>query len=279
LNDDGEIDGQVVAALEARELIKVRLHAPEDKKALAGELAADAGDCEIQPGTRLARVEQEAPALERPVLDYLLDADAELRAAESEIVSAEARGDGEAIAHAHERHERAGGYTARARAQTLLAGLGFAPGDAARAVREFSGGFRMRLNLARALIEHPGLVADLDCAELAALIPAGAAKEILDALFARAGRFDFEALCEGLSAPAAALARKLAASPDELDVERARKIVEDMPSWLRKRQRRTRSAQFKQRLRAAGSDWQSVLGEHDAGHETEARAARTGNPN
>jgi ATP-binding cassette subfamily F protein 3 len=125
---------------------------------LAGELAPDAGDCEIQPGTRLARVEQEAPALARSVLDYLLDADAELRAAEAEVAAAEAGGDGHAIAHAHERHERAGGYTARARAQTLLAGLGFAPGDAARAVREFSGGFRMRLNLARALIAPSDLL-------------------------------------------------------------------------------------------------------------------------
>jgi ATP-binding cassette subfamily F protein 3 len=125
---------------------------------LAGELAAEAGDCEIQPGTRLARVEQEAPALERPVLEYLLDADAELRAAESEIAATEALGDGEAIAHAHERHARADGYTARARAQILLAGLGFAPGDEARAVREFSGGFRMRLNLARALIAPSDLL-------------------------------------------------------------------------------------------------------------------------
>jgi len=125
---------------------------------LAGELAPESGDCEIQPGTRLARVEQEAPALERPVLDYLLDADAELRAAERGIAAAEALGDGEAIAHAHERHERAGGYTAHARAQTLLAGLGFAPGDATRAVREFSGGFRMRLNLARALIAPSDLL-------------------------------------------------------------------------------------------------------------------------
>jgi ATP-binding cassette subfamily F protein 3 len=125
---------------------------------LAGELAADAGDCEIRPGTRLARVEQEAPALERRVLDYLLDADGELRAAESEIAAAEAGGDGEAIAHAHERHARAGGYTAGARAQALLAGLGFAPGDAARAVREFSGGYRMRLNLARALVAPSDLL-------------------------------------------------------------------------------------------------------------------------
>jgi ATP-binding cassette subfamily F protein 3 len=119
---------------------------------LAGELAPEAGDCEIQPGTRLARVAQEAPALERSVLDYLLDADTALRAAERDIAAAEARGDGNAIAHAHERHARAGGYTARARAQILLAGLGFSPGDEARAVREFSGGFRMRLNLARALV-------------------------------------------------------------------------------------------------------------------------------
>jgi ATP-binding cassette subfamily F protein 3 len=126
--------------------------------ALAGELAPDAGDCEIQPGTRLARVAQEAPALPCSVLDYLLDADSELRAAEADIAAAEAAGDGEAIAHAHERHARAGGYTARARAQALLAGLGFAPGDAARAVREFSGGYRMRLNLGRALMAPSDLL-------------------------------------------------------------------------------------------------------------------------
>jgi ATP-binding cassette, subfamily F, member 3 len=125
---------------------------------LAGELAPEAGDCEIQPGLRLARVEQEAPALERRVLDYLLDADEELRAAQGGIAAAEAGGDGEAIAHAHERHARAEGYTAAARAHALLAGLGFAPQDAARAVREFSGGFRMRLNLARALIAPSDLL-------------------------------------------------------------------------------------------------------------------------
>ncbi|HEX5091087.1 MAG TPA: ATP-binding cassette domain-containing protein [Burkholderiales bacterium] len=125
---------------------------------LAGELAPDAGDCEIQPGMRLARVEQEAPALETSVLDHVLDADLPLRAAEAEVAAAEASGDGEAIAHAHERHAQAGGYTARARAQALLAGLGFAPGDPARRVREFSGGFRMRLNLARALIAPSDLL-------------------------------------------------------------------------------------------------------------------------
>ena len=125
---------------------------------LAGELAPDAGDCEIQPGMRLARVEQEAPALERRVLDYLLDADRGLREAEAALDAAHAAGDGEAIAHAHERHAEAGAYAAPARAQALLAGLGFSPGDGARAVREFSGGYRMRLNLARALIAPSDLL-------------------------------------------------------------------------------------------------------------------------
>jgi len=108
--------------------------------------------------TRLARIEQEAPALEQPVLSYLLAADEPLVAAERGILEAEEAADGEAIAAAHERYAQAGGYTAQARAQALLAGLGFAPGDASRAVREFSGGYRMRLNLARALMRPSNLL-------------------------------------------------------------------------------------------------------------------------
>jgi len=125
---------------------------------LSGGLAPDAGDCEIQPGTRLACIEQEAPALDQQVVDYLLDADAPLRAAEEEIAEAEASADGERMALAHEHLERADGYTARARALALLAGLGFAQEDGSRAVREFSGGYRMRLNLARALMAPSDLL-------------------------------------------------------------------------------------------------------------------------
>ena len=125
---------------------------------IAGELAADAGDCELQPGTRIARIEQEAPALEQPVIEYLLDADADLRAAQAAIVAAETAGDGERLALAHERYALAGGYTAQSRAMTLLAGLGFAQTDATRAVREFSGGFRMRLNLGQALVRPSDLL-------------------------------------------------------------------------------------------------------------------------
>ena len=126
--------------------------------ALAGELAPDAGDCAVQPGTRVARIEQEAPALGRHVLDYLLDADQRLREAESAISAAEREDDGEALAAAHERYAQAGGYTAQSRALAILAGLGFAHEDAGRAVREFSGGYRMRLNLARALLRPSDLL-------------------------------------------------------------------------------------------------------------------------
>ena len=125
---------------------------------LAGELAPDAGECTIQAGTRIARIEQEAPALERRALDYLLDADAALRAAESAIAGGERDGDGHRIAEAHERYAQAAGYTAQARALAIFAGLGFSDGDGARATREFSGGYRMRLSLGRALVRPSDLL-------------------------------------------------------------------------------------------------------------------------
>ncbi len=129
---------------------------------MAGELTPDRGECEIQPGTRVAWIEQVAPALEQPVLEYLLDADLELRAAEAAIREAEEahddEDDGHALALAHERFAHADGYTARARAASLLAGLGFPPDAAQRAVKEFSGGYRMRLNLGRALMSPSDLL-------------------------------------------------------------------------------------------------------------------------
>jgi len=133
---------------------------------LAGELAPDAGSCTVNPGTRIARIEQEAPALERRALDYLLDADTALRAAEAEIAAAErwhageasADAGGERIAEAHERYAHAGGYTAQARSLAILAGLGFSHAESGRAVREFSGGYRMRLNLGRALLRPSDLL-------------------------------------------------------------------------------------------------------------------------
>ena len=118
---------------------------------LAGELHAEAGDCEIPASWQIARVTQETPALPDAALDFVLDGDTELRRVERELAEAEARGDGEAIGHLHTRYADIDGYSAKARAAEVLHGLGFTDTDFARPVADFSGGWRVRLNLARAL--------------------------------------------------------------------------------------------------------------------------------
>jgi len=119
---------------------------------LRGELHADAGEVAMPPGLTIAHVAQETPALERAAIDYVLDGDAALRAIEAAIREVETAGDGHRLARLHADLEHAGGYTAASRAATLLHGLGFKPGEERRSVKEFSGGWRMRLNLAQALM-------------------------------------------------------------------------------------------------------------------------------
>ena len=118
---------------------------------LAGELHAEAGDVEIPARWQIARVAQETPALPDAALDFVLDGDVELRRIERELAEAEAKGDGEAIGHLHARYGEIGGYSAKARVAEVLHGLGFSDADFARPVADFSGGWRVRLNLARAL--------------------------------------------------------------------------------------------------------------------------------
>ncbi len=118
---------------------------------LAGELHAEQGDCDIPAVWQIARVAQETPALPTPALEFVLDGDVELRRVERELAAAEAAGDGEAIGHLHTRYADIDGYSAKARAAEVLHGLGFTDADFARPVADFSGGWRVRLNLARAL--------------------------------------------------------------------------------------------------------------------------------
>ncbi len=118
---------------------------------LAGELHAEQGDVELPAAWHIARVAQETPALPTPAIDFVLDGDTELRRVEADLAAAEAAGDGEAIGHLHARYGEIGGYAARARAAEVLHGLGFTDADFAKPVAEFSGGWRVRLNLARAL--------------------------------------------------------------------------------------------------------------------------------
>jgi len=118
-----------------------------------GELHADAGEVELPQRWVLAHVAQELDSLERPALDFVMDGDAELREVEAAIRAAEAaHEEGEKAALLHARYDEIGGYSAKARAQALMSGLGFGPEAEGASVATFSGGWRMRLNLARALM-------------------------------------------------------------------------------------------------------------------------------
>ncbi|WP_395067574.1 ATP-binding cassette domain-containing protein [Paraburkholderia silvatlantica] len=119
---------------------------------LRGELHADGGDFSLPPSWRIAHVAQETPAVERTALDYALDGDAALREIEARIAAASAAHDGAAEAEAHGAFADADGYTAPARAEALLLGLGFTLEQTRQPVASFSGGWRMRLNLAQALM-------------------------------------------------------------------------------------------------------------------------------
>jgi ATP-binding cassette, subfamily F, member 3 len=125
---------------------------------LQGQLEADSGELDMPARLRLASVAQETPALPDPAIEYVMGGDVELAAALRDELDAQARGDTEAMARAHHRIEELHGYDARARAGRLLHGLGFSPETHERAVCEFSGGWRVRLNLARALMAPSDLL-------------------------------------------------------------------------------------------------------------------------
>lgn len=119
---------------------------------LRRELHPEKGDLEIPPNWVIAHVAQETPALNQPALEFTLDGDAELNEIETALNDAEAHHQGEKIAELHHRLSDIDGYSAKARASTLLDGLGFSQADLTRPVSDFSGGWRVRLNLARALM-------------------------------------------------------------------------------------------------------------------------------
>ncbi|HEX6317241.1 MAG TPA: ATP-binding cassette domain-containing protein [Burkholderiales bacterium] len=116
---------------------------------LRGELHTDRGEVDFPAHWRIAHVAQETPALERPAVEYAIDGDTTLRGLERRLATAE---DGLLIGELHAAMADADAYTARARAERLLTGLGFSQQDLEKPVSSFSGGWRMRLNLAQALM-------------------------------------------------------------------------------------------------------------------------------
>ncbi len=119
---------------------------------LCGELHQEQGDLEIPAHWVIAHVAQETPALDEAAIEFTLDGDAELRQVQIALAAAEATHDGVRVAELHQKLGDIDGYAAQSRAATLLDGLGFTQADFTRPVKDFSGGWRMRLNLARALM-------------------------------------------------------------------------------------------------------------------------------
>lgn len=126
--------------------------------ALLGKLQPDTGDLTLPNNWQIATVKQETPALEKSALDYVIDGDTEYRSLETQLREAQAKGDGTLEATLHSQIETIDGYTLEARASELLHGLGFEQEQLTSPVKSFSGGWRMRLNLAQALISRADLL-------------------------------------------------------------------------------------------------------------------------
>ena len=122
------------------------------------ELATDLGEIQLPKNIEIASVAQEMPSTEQAAIEYVLDGDSELREIEAALDKAEQKGDYEKSAPLYERLNSIGGYAAPARAGKLLHGLGFHGDAQTKAVKSFSGGWRMRLNLARALMKRSQLL-------------------------------------------------------------------------------------------------------------------------
>jgi ATP-binding cassette subfamily F protein 3 len=125
---------------------------------IMGEIESDVGNLDMPSRLRIASVAQETPSLPDPAIDFVLGGDAEVY----EVIRAEAAAmdaeDYDAVAEAHHKLDELNGYDASARAGRLLHGLGFPADTHSRAVSSFSGGWRVRLNLARALMKPSDLL-------------------------------------------------------------------------------------------------------------------------
>jgi ATP-binding cassette, subfamily F, member 3 len=126
--------------------------------AIRGDLGTDQGDIERPASLKLGIVEQEITAIDRPAIEFVLDGDTELRSVLHAIDQAEREDDAMELAERYAQLQAIDGYRARARAAAIMHGLGFKPSDHERNVAEFSGGWRVRLAMARALNSRADLL-------------------------------------------------------------------------------------------------------------------------
>jgi len=133
--------------------------------AIRRELMPDGGSIDLPKSLVVANVSQDTPALPQAAIEYALDGDEELRSLEAKLKAVEERlemhptdADIELLTKLHDRMAMIDGYAAKSRAAQLLHGLGFSPSEQEKPVAAFSGGWRMRLNLARALLKRSDLL-------------------------------------------------------------------------------------------------------------------------
>ncbi|SPT70555.1 ATP-binding cassette domain-containing protein [Anaerobiospirillum thomasii] len=127
-------------------------------EAIKGNLSPEKGSINVPKNLRISSVAQQTPSLEREAIEYVIDGDQVLRSLQKEKEQAYALGDGEKIALIEDNLGIAGAWTINSRAASLMHGLGFAQNELKKSVRDFSGGWRMRLNLAQALIAPSDLL-------------------------------------------------------------------------------------------------------------------------
>jgi len=227
-------------------------------KLLLGELGPDQGNVRLPGSMRIAHMAQEVMATSASALDYVIDGDQQLRSFERALAAAEAAGDDARITAAHAELDHIDGYNAHYRAAQLLHGLGFSQADCARAVSEFSGGWRIRLNLAQALmcpsdlllLDEPTNHLDLDATQWledwlkrypGTLLLISHDRDFLDAVVTHIVHIEHEEL------------RLYRGNYSAFEVQRAERLAQQQQMYLRQQTRVAEIEAFVRRFRAKAS--------------------------
>lgn len=125
---------------------------------LKGQLETDKGECDISKDVRIGYIRQEIAVSDEPAISYVISGDSRLKDIYAELAQAEQECDGMKIAECHLKMAECDAYSAESKAAKIMLGLGFSQTDLQRPVNDFSGGWRMRLNLAQVLMTPSDLL-------------------------------------------------------------------------------------------------------------------------
>lgn len=222
---------------------------------ILGQLQPDEGELYLAPDWVIAHVAQEVQASAQPAVEYVIDGDQELRRVEADLARAEAENDAHGIAHCHELLQQMDGYQAHSRAAKLLNGLSFSNEEISLPVEHFSGGWQMRLNLARALmcrsdlllLDEPTNHLDLDAViwleqwlrqYRGALLLISHDREFLDAVVSRILHIEQQGL------------KEYAGNYSEFELRRAEQLAQQQSEYEKQQKTRAHLQSFVDRFKA-----------------------------